>query len=88
MLSKLAIFCVSVWFSYYILRLLYIAKTKQYVMARTNSLFERVATPQTRADNPSKFWANVIVALVLSPVAVAGPLITGSELIAALPPLR
>jgi hypothetical protein len=59
----------SVWFLWYLVNLLWVAKIKGYVMARTRPFQDRVETPQTRQDNPGKYWANVVVAIVLLPLA-------------------
>jgi hypothetical protein len=84
MIRKSFLFICSLWFNWWVLHLLYVAWKKQYVMARTNPFSDTVETPQTRAERPSKFWANVIVALILLPVAIGGLFLTGSELLTAL----
>jgi Na+/H+ antiporter NhaC len=77
-------FAGAVWFSWYLVRVLWVAATKGYVMALTRPFVDTVETPQTRQGNPQKFWANVVVALLLLPVAVGGLYLFGSELFEAL----
>jgi hypothetical protein len=77
-------FAAAVWFNWFIARLLYVAATRGYVMALTRPFVDTVDTPQTRKDNPQKFWANVIVALILVPVALGGLYFSSTELYAAL----
>jgi Mg2+/citrate symporter len=53
-------------------------------MALTNPFSDTVETPQTRTDQPFKFWGNVVVAVVLMPLAIAGLFLSGSILMKAL----
>ena len=77
-------FAAAVWFTWFVVRLLYVAATKGYVMALTRPFADTVEAPQTRRENPQKFWANVIVALVLLPLALGGLYFSSTELYAAL----
>jgi hypothetical protein len=81
---KLVAFCCSLWFTWWIGRLLYIAATKGYVMALSRPFADTVETPQTRDGNPQKFWANVIFGVLFLPVALAGLYFTSTDLYAAL----
>ena len=71
MIAALAYFGAALWFSGYVVRLLYIAATRGYVMALTRPISDTVETPQTRTGNPQKFWANVAAASLLLPLALA-----------------
>ena len=73
----------SLWFSSYCLRLLYVAWAHGYVMALTNPFQDTVESPQTRSENPSKFWANVVVTTLLLPLALGGVWMSLSDLWAA-----
>ncbi len=77
-------FGCAVWFTWYVLRLLYVAATKGYVMALTRPFIDTVETPQSRRGNPQKFWANVIVAILVSPLALGGLYFSSTELYAAM----
>ena len=77
-------FATAIWMNWYLARLLYVAATRGYVMALTRPFVDTVETPQTRKDNPPKFWANVIVAVVLVPVALGALYFSSTELYAAL----
>ena len=62
----------SVWFLSWCLKLLYVAWAHGYVMALTNPFQDTVEEPQSRSENPSKFWANVAITLLLLPLALGG----------------
>lgn len=85
MIGKFLIFGCSLWLTYFVGNLLYVAKTRGYVMARTKP-FEPGSpeVPQTRHNNPQKFWANVIFGIVLLPIVIAGLFLTGSDLLVAI----
>ncbi|WP_169829118.1 hypothetical protein [Tsuneonella mangrovi] len=53
-------------------------------MALTNPFRDTIETPQFRTENPGKFWANVVVAIFLLPIAAGGLAIGASELLTAL----
>ena len=80
----LALFFISAaYFAWWDIRLLYVAATRQHVMALTRPFDDKVETAQTRVGNPQKFWANVIVALALPPIAAGGLYLSSVELYAA-----
>lgn len=72
MIAAFVYFAAALWFNWHIFRLLYIAGSRGYVMALSRPFIDTVETPQTRTENPQKFWANVIVATFLLPLAVGG----------------
>ncbi len=84
MIWHLFYFAAAIWMNWYFMRLLYLAATRGYVMALTKPFTDTVETPQTRSDNPQKFWANVVVALVLLPVCWGALYFSATELYAAL----
>ena len=84
MIWRIAYFGCALWFTWWDLRLLYVAATKGHVMALTRPFADTVETPQTREGNPQKFWANVIVGAILLPVALGGIYFSSTELYAAL----
>jgi hypothetical protein len=49
-------------------------------MALTRPFIDTVETPQTRADHPKKFWANVIVATLCLPIAIGGLWFSAADL--------
>ena len=53
-------------------------------MALTRPFQDTIETPQMRKDNPKKYWANVIVAAVLLPLAVGGVGLSFADLWSAL----
>jgi len=69
-IKQLLFAAASAWFLWWDLRLLWIAFTKGYVMALSKPFYDSVETRQTRVDNPQKFWANVIVGVLLLPMAI------------------
>ena len=73
-------FACALWFTCWIVKLLYIAATRGYVMALSRPFHDVRETAQTRFDNPKKFWANVMVALLLLPMAVGGLYFSTSNL--------
>jgi hypothetical protein len=79
-IGALVYFGAALWLNWYILRVLYIAKTRGYVMALTRPFIDTVETPQTRADHPKKFWANVIVATLCLPIAIGGLWFSAADL--------
>jgi hypothetical protein len=84
-IGKFLIFGCSLWFTYFVGNLFYVAKTRGYVMARTEPFkFAPPEVPQTRRNNPQKFWANVISGIVFLPIAIAGLFLTGSDLLVAI----
>ena len=58
------------WTAGYRQHLLYVAARYGYVIA-WNSNKDRVLAPQTRQQNPKRFWTNVIVAVVVAAAIVA-----------------
>jgi hypothetical protein len=77
---SIAYFGTTLWLCFYLVRLLYIAGAKGYVMALARPFSDTIETPQTRSENPRKFWANVIVAGGLLPLAVGGVWLSASDL--------
>ena len=84
MIWLIIFFGCTLWLNWYLGRLLYIAATRGYVMALTRPFVDTFETPQTRQGNPQKFWANVIVAVALLPIALGGLYLSSTELYAAL----
>jgi hypothetical protein len=76
-------FAGATYFTWWDLRLLYVAGTRQYVMALTRPFTDTVETAQTRVGNPQRFWANVVAALALLPIAAGGLYLSAVELYAA-----
>jgi hypothetical protein len=83
-ISALVYFGCAVWFTWWDIRLLYVAATKGYVMALTHPFTDTIETPQTREGNPQKFWANVIFGVIALPIALGGLYLSSTELYAAL----
>ena len=84
MIWHYAFFAIAIWMNWFFIRLLYVAATRGYVMALTKPFADTVETAQTRRDNPQKFWANVVVALILLPVCWGALYFSTTELYAAL----
>ena len=84
MIGSLIFFGAAVWFTWFVLRLLYVAATKGYVMALTRPFADTVETRQTREGNPQKFWANVIFGVITLPIALGGLYLSSIELYPAL----
>ena len=84
MIWRFVYFGCALWFTWWDARLLYVAATKGYVMALTRPFMDTVETPQTREGNPQKFWANVVVGLLLLPVALGALYFSSTDLYAAL----
>jgi hypothetical protein len=80
---KFVYFGCALWFTWWDVRQLYFAKSRDYVIA-LRQLTDSKEVPITRAEDPRKFWANVIVALLLLPVALGGLYLTSTDLYAAL----
>ncbi|HWC55636.1 MAG TPA: hypothetical protein VG434_01545, partial [Sphingomicrobium sp.] len=68
MIARIFYFVGAIWFTWRDLRLLYVARTRGYVMARRD-LSDPTEYPITRNEDSKKFWSNVIIALVLLPIA-------------------
>ena len=83
MIWALVYFGAALWFNWYLIRLLYIARTRGYVMALSRPFIDTIETPQTRTDNPQKFWANIIVAIILLPLAISALWFSAAGLYAA-----
>ena len=81
MILQVLLFGGTLCFTWWLLRLLYLATAKGYVMALSRPFVDTIETPQTRLENPQKFWANVIVALLLLPLALWGLYLFGSDLL-------
>jgi hypothetical protein len=82
-IGHVAYFVAAVWFTWWDSKLLYVAATRRYVMAR-RELFDPTEYPITPEEDRQKFWSNVIIALLLLPVAFAGLYFSSTELYAAL----
>ena len=88
MIEAAFFFSASAFLSLYLLRLLYVAATRRHVIALSRTIYDEVAggpasnveTPQTMAEKPIKFWANVVVAILLLPLALYGVVSFGSKL--------
>ena len=80
MIWKLVFLGCAAWFTWWDVRLLYVAATKRYVMALPRPFVDTVEKPQTRDANPQKFWATVVVALLLLPVALGGLYLASTDL--------
>jgi hypothetical protein len=70
----------AVWFACWDLKMLFVAATRGYVMALSDPFFDTVESRQPRTEKPQKFWANVVVGLLLLPVAIGAVYVTGSDL--------
>ena len=91
MIEAAFFFSASAFLSLYLLRLLYVAATRRHVIALSRTIYDEAAdpgggpgrvveTPQTMAEKPIKFWANVVVAILLLPLALYGVVSFGSKL--------
>ena len=83
MIGHIAYFLGAIWFTWWDVRLLYVARTRGYVMAR-RILTSSKEYPITRFEDPQKFWSNVIFGVIFLPIALAGLYFSSTELYAAL----
>jgi len=82
LISHIFYLVAAIWFTWWDLKLLYVAGTRGYVMAR-RQLSDPTEYPITREGDASKFWSNVIIAVVLLPIALAALYFSSTELYAA-----
>jgi Mg2+/citrate symporter len=80
MIGRIIYFVCAIWFAVWEVKFLFIAARRGYVMALTRPFIDATETPQTRLEQPQKFWANVVVALVLLPLAVCAVYFSASDL--------
>ena len=83
MIAHIFYFAAAIWFTWWDLKLLYVARTRGYVIARRD-LSDPTEYPITREEDSNKFWSNVIIALVLLPIAFGALYFSSTELYAAL----
>jgi hypothetical protein len=76
-------FCAGLWMLWFFTRVLFIAGTRGYIFARTDTE-DRTEFTVSRQDDPKKFWINVIAALLMLPVAGAALYFSSVDLYAAL----
>jgi hypothetical protein len=69
--------------AWFFARVLYIAATRGYVFARTDTE-DHTQFTISRRDDPSKFWLNVVAAMLMLPVAATALYFASTDLYVAL----